>query len=543
MSDAEKRGPSPNFLRRRAEDILRETTTQSPENIEALSPEAARRMLHELHVHQIELEMQNEELRLAQAALEESRSHYVDLYDFAPVAYLTLTREAAIAEVNLTGAALLAVERRTLLRQHFARFVAAGDRHRWHRLFRTVIEEEERQVDELALERADGTDFYAQLDCLRMRSDDGLLAVRITLTDITERKELDAALRKGEAILDAQRLAQLGTWELDPVNNALTWSDEVFRIFEINAQRLGTSYEAFLAAVHPDDRDAVTTAYTQSLRDRTPYELTHRLLMADGRIKYVRCHCRTVYDEYGRPLRSVGTVQDISDQKQAETELSDHAHRLQDLSRRLAQVQETERRQVAGELHDSMGRDLTALAINVDLIRTLLPAQALAGVEERLDDARALIGSAMQNVRSIVAGLRPPLLEEWGLLAALRSHAAELSKRLAIPVEVAAPGDEARLPDEVELALFRVAQEALLNCAKHARARRIDISLEMIPGSVTLTIIDDGVGFILEDLDSGRTIPGLGLALMRERVEAVGGRLHVVSSHGQGTTISAAIKE
>lgn len=243
-----------------------------------------------------------------------------------------------------------------------------------------------------------------------------------------------------------------------------------------------------------------------------------------------------------RPLRSLGTVQDISEQKRVEAELRGYALRLREVSRRLAQVQETERRQVAGELHDSMGRDLTALAINLDLIRAQLPAQVLAGVEARLDDARALIGSAMQNVRSIVTDLRPALLEEWGLLPALRWYAAEFSKRAAIPVEVAITGQEARLPDKAELALFRVAQEALLNCTKHAHARRIDICLEMIPGRATLTITDDGIGFIVEHLDSGGRTPGMGLALMHERMEAVGGTLRMVSARGRGTRISAAIE-
>ncbi|MEK7755319.1 MAG: PAS domain S-box protein [Acidobacteriota bacterium] len=368
--------------------------------------------------------------------------------------------------------------------------------------------------------------------------------VRGMAHDVTERMRVEKALAESEARLrEAQRMARLGTWELDLVNNAFTWSDEIPRIFEIEPERSVGSYEDFLATVHPDDRDAVTAAYTRSAREHVPNAITHRLLMRDGRIKHLHVRYQTTYDEHGRPRRSMGTVQDISEQKRVEAEMSDYAHRLQQAYRHLEQVQEAERRQVAEVLHDSMGRDLTALAINLDLVRSQLPAEALAQVEARLDDARSLVGAAMQNVRSIVAGLRPALLEEWGLLPALRWHAKEFSKRAAIPVEVTITGHEARLPDRVELALFRVAQEALFNCAKHARAGRIDISLEMVPGRATLTITDDGVGFILEDTDSGRKMPGLGLALMRERIEAAGGRLQVVSSPGRGTSISAVIQE
>lgn len=119
----------------------------------------------------------------------------------------------------------------------------------------------------------------------------------------------------------AQRTAHLGNWELDVVNNQLYWSDEVYRIFEIDQAFFAPSYEAFLNALHPDDRDRVNQAYTLSLETREPYEITHRLLTSDGRIKWVTERCDSLFDTEGKPLRSVGTVQDITDKKLAEAEL------------------------------------------------------------------------------------------------------------------------------------------------------------------------------------------------------------------------------
>ena len=119
--------------------------------------------------------MQNEELRRAQLALEESRDRYVELYEFAPVGYLTLTGEALISEVNLTGAMLLGEERKKMLRRRFARFVAPEDRDRYHRLFVGVMQHDERQACELALQRGDGSMFHAQLDCLRVAAGDNPL--------------------------------------------------------------------------------------------------------------------------------------------------------------------------------------------------------------------------------------------------------------------------------------------------------------------------------------------------------------------------------
>ncbi len=140
--------------------------------------------------------------------------------------------------------------------------------------------------------------------------------------DITGRKRAQLELQRSRDLLnEAQHLGRLGSWELDLVNGELRWSDEIYRIFELDPERFSPSYENFLNVIHPDDRDAVNRAYTDSLQDRQPYDVVHRLLLPGGRIKWVREHCFSEFDEAGRPLRSVGAVQDITEQKQAEDQL------------------------------------------------------------------------------------------------------------------------------------------------------------------------------------------------------------------------------
>jgi diguanylate cyclase (GGDEF)-like protein/PAS domain S-box-containing protein len=161
-------------------------------------------VLYELEVHQIELEMQNEELRRAQLALEESRDRYVDLYEFAPVGYLTLTSEGLISQVNLTGTALLGEERKKMLRRRFDRFVTSEDRDRYHHLFVSLMQHDERQACELALQRGDGSTFHAHLDCLRVVASDMPPVARITLTNVTERKRAEEELRIAAAAFESQ---------------------------------------------------------------------------------------------------------------------------------------------------------------------------------------------------------------------------------------------------------------------------------------------------------------------------------------------------
>lgn len=159
------------------------------------------------------------------------------------------------------------------------------------------------------------------------------------IRDISERIEAEKVQKENEQRLkEAQHIAQVGSWELDLVNNALIWSDEIYRIFEIDKNEFGASYEAFLDAIHPDDREMVNEAYTRSLETKQAYEITHRLLMSDGRIKHVNERCESFFcDQEGIPLRSLGTVHDITELVEAQKEGEDvrakmeHVQRLESL--------------------------------------------------------------------------------------------------------------------------------------------------------------------------------------------------------------------
>jgi len=182
--------------------------------------ELLHKLLHELQVHQVELKMQNDELRQAQITIEESRDRYVDLYDFAPIGYLTLGSDALISGINLTGADMLGAMRKKLMARRFSQFVVTEDRDRWYQHFASVLKHDQRQRCELELQREDGSRFYAQLDSLRSdqsplppRPSESLLppgkegvvsSVRIALTDISELKRTEAELRIAAITFESQ---------------------------------------------------------------------------------------------------------------------------------------------------------------------------------------------------------------------------------------------------------------------------------------------------------------------------------------------------
>jgi PAS domain S-box-containing protein len=141
--------------------------------------------------------------------------------------------------------------------------------------------------------------------------------------DTIERERPDEALRKSEKTLcEAQHIAHIGSWELDIACDALSWSDETSRIFEIDPKHFDGSFEAFINAIHPDDRDLVSRAYADSIGDKTPYDIAYRLLMKDGRVKYVHAQCETFYNDAGKPIRSIGTVHDITERMHSERALA-----------------------------------------------------------------------------------------------------------------------------------------------------------------------------------------------------------------------------
>jgi PAS domain S-box-containing protein len=182
---------------------------------------------------------------------------------------------------------------------------------------------------EYRLRRADGQWLWIEDHTWLTRAADGTVVHgEGVLLDASERRRLRDIERRSEArYREAQRVAKIGSWELNLLDNQLWWSEEIFRIFEIDPERFEASYEAFLALVHPEDRSRVDEAYQTSVANHEPYQIVHRLLFADGRVKYVRERCETEYADDGRPLRSLGTVQDVTEQVLAEEQVRESEER------------------------------------------------------------------------------------------------------------------------------------------------------------------------------------------------------------------------
>jgi len=210
--------------------------------------------------------------------------------------------------------------------------------------------------------------------------------------------------------------------------------------------------------------------------------------------------------------------------------------RLRKTMARLAEAEESERRGVVRELHDQVGQNLTALDLNLSLVRSQVEQHGLTGMQARIEDSLVLVEQTNERIRRLMVDLRPPVLDDYGLLSALHWYGDQVSKRTGIDVVVRGRHEVARgLSSYVENALFRITQEALNNAVKHACADEVTIALTMNEETIDLTISDNGVGFELEDLEIRGT--RWGLLTMRERAESVGARCILDSSFSEGTRV------
>ena len=317
-------------------------------------------------------------------------------------------------------------------------------------------------------------------------------------------------------------------YDWHPADQQLRWDGDYQRILGYDERAMGTTTQSWTERVHPDDLARVLREVEDCTRERRYYDLEYRFRHADGR--YIWMHDRGVpfFGADGALERIVGVFSDISARREAQ-------EALREFARRMAEIEESERRKISWELHDRVGQGLSSLTMSLELLRQQLPADALAAVAARLDDAHALALKAIDDTRDVMADLRPPGLDEFGLPGALRNHADTWAKRTGTEVAVRCEAALPELSGVLQTTLFRIAQEALANVAKHARATRVEIALERRASGVELRIADNGAGFDSAAAQRGST---WGLRTMRERAEAVGAQLQIDGRAGHGTTVS-----
>jgi PAS domain S-box-containing protein len=387
---------------------------------------------------------------------------------------------------------------------------------------------------------ADGSWRFLEGRVTNMLDDPSIGGLVCNFRDITSRKQTEAMLAKREAQLQsAARIAHLGVWERDLTSGLLTWSDEMYAIWGMTRGE-PLMHAAVVELVHPDDRDWLAGLIAESERTLRPYTAVYRIIRPDGAERILQSNGAVFVGDDGRPTRLFGIAQDITVQMQIEAERSQlfaevltSRTQLQHLSHQVLQAHEDERRAIARELHDEIGQSLTGLSL---LLAACVP-DASATNSARLSQAQQQLTELIAQVRTIALDLRPAVLDDFGLVAGLLHlidrYEAQTHITITITVAFAA---KRRFASDVEIAVYRVVQEALTNVARHAQVTAAQVHLRATSDELQATITDMGCGFDLA-IEQARTSSGL--AGMRERTMLLGGELLIESYPGAGTRVIA----
>ena len=544
-------------LRQQAEEIIRDTPAVALQHLTALLPADAQRLLHELQVHQIELELQNEELRQAQTGIETARARYFDLYDLAPVGYFTLDETGLILEANLTGANLLGAERASLVKQPFIRFVVRDDADSFYLLTRQLFKTRTPQARELSLSGKNGAPFTAWLEATVGPDERNATVCRVVVSDITERKAIEEKLRRSQSLQQtAGGITLMGGWAIKFPHNELTWSDEICAILDYPKGTVPALDEA-LSLYPPASYQIISRALESCGRDGTPFDCELEIFTVKRRRIDVRAIGQAVRDAYGRITGIEGAFQDITERKKAGLARASLE----------AQLRESQKMEALGTLAGGVAHDfnniLGTILGNAELARHDCGAnwQALVSLEE-IQKAGHRARDLVQQI--LTFGRRQPTSRRVLSLASVVEESARLL-RLALPggarIECGVAANTPSVvadPTQVQQVLLNVGTNAAH--AMQGRTGSIDIRVEGItldealaraginlrPGRYARIVVSDaGCGMdaatlrrIFEPFFTTKPAgkgTGLGLSVAHSIMQAHDGAIVVRSEPGMGS--------
>jgi PAS domain S-box-containing protein len=565
--------------RKQIEGALRKTRDELERRVEERTTEVV--IANELLRREVEIRKRSEE------ALRESQSRYKELWDDAPVAYHTLNNQGIITHVNQTEARMLGYNKREMVGKPIFDFILSEQRADAEKRFRQKLAGEDvPKHDNRVYVKKDGTRIYVVIDdVFEYGSDNEVLNVRSTMVDITERKLAEQALRRvnralrvlshcNEALIRAKdemafmdevcriivedggyRLAWVGFAEKDAgktvrpvaqkgfgdgylVNVDITWADT-----ERGRGPTGTAIRSKKPSIARDIlTDPHYAPWRKAAAERGYASSIALPLVSDGTsfgaLNIYGSEPEAFSEDEVKLLFNL--AQDLS---YGITALRARA-KLRLLSSQLLKVQESERKRISRELHDSIGQSLAAIKFGAENVLTKMREGANQASISLLDALIPLVQNASAEVRRIHTDLRPSLLDDLGIIATISWFCREFEKLYSgLSIEKQINVHEKDVPDNLKIVIFRILQEALNNVAKYGKADLVRVALEGSDEQMELVITDNGQGFDLNQARSETVLEGgFGLTSMKERAELSGGVFSIKSAKGKGTTVRASWK-
>lgn len=361
-----------------------------------------------------------------------------------------------------------------------------------------------------------------------------VICIRGTSQDITERRREEERVRLSEALLaQAERMANLGSWEFDLKTETTTLSKSLLRLYGLDCSSEFTR-EWYWSCLHPSDRRRARILANRGWRNGKPFVYMARFVRPNGRTRVHFVRGVPILNPEGRAIGSIGVVQDITDQRRVVQD-------LRRLSQEMMRTRDQERRETARALHESAGQSLAALKMTLSRIKNSAGHSA-EKLQQLWKTAVELTEAAVREVRTVSYLMHPPLLDEAGLSAALHWYVTGFTERSGIDVSLEVSERVGRQSQDIETTLFRMIQEALTNVHRYSGSRKAWIRVIRAHGRITAEVRDEGRGLCVDRKTSAKAVPlGVGISGMRERVEQLGGTFELESSPGRGTTLRATL--
>ncbi len=345
-------------------------------------------------------------------------------------------------------------------------------------------------------------------------------------------RDMTKDLRASEASLaEAQHMARVGSWVLDPLTGSMSWTAETYRIFGMDRFNETPRQLDFFNRIHESDRTRIEDGLNKCLATGLEFDTEHRITQFDGSERWVHTICRLGTSNSKRFLR--GTIMDVTERKQTMEALKRSQELLRELTAHQDRVKEDERKRIAREIHDELGQTLLALRIDVSMLDART-GRSHPRLNEKVRGALHHLDATVKTIRTIINNLRPAVLD-LGLNAAIEWQVAEFRRRSGIACDLHMSEQEFAVDDVRATSLFRILQESLTNVIRHAQATRVDIELYQEDKRLVMKIMDNGIGIYPESRKSSNSF---GLVGVEERIHALNGEFLITSAPGKGTTLT-----
>ncbi len=366
----------------------------------------------------------------------------------------------------------------------------------------------------------------------------GRPAVQVVAREITARLRAQEELRASEVRFQLVTRATTDlVYDWDMANHSIWWNENLRHLFGYEGKPEALGIKFWTSLIHPGDVERINASLFGAVSDGKQFWADeYRFKRLDGSYANVLDRGYILRDARGEPARMIGAMMDITDRKLTEQRLRDSREQLRALTAHLERVREEERTRIAREIHDELGQALTGLKMDLSWFAARLPNQP--ALQDKSAGMLKLIDSTVNAVRRLSTELRPAILDNLGLIAAIEWLAQEFQKRTGVTCEFVTAEEELTLDESRTTALFRICQEALTNAARYAEATAVNIVLEIDEREIHLRIHDNGRG--ITDAETKAT-KSFGLIGMKERARLLGGTFTISGAPGRGTTLTVRI--